>query len=578
MAVLEMALLLALALLVDAVFLDATRFWGWSPHPFWIVVLLMSAQYGTREGLMTAIAASLALLVGNIPTQGVSQDLHTYVFAIARHPLLWCTTSIALGALRDRHRSERDRLTANLEEARFREKKVAGAYEQLSRLKSQLESQLVGQMRTSTTLYKAASSIEEMRPEAVLRGIVDVLRATLNPEQFSLYLLRGDQLELAIESGWKTSDAYSRCFPEATPLFREVVGKQTLLSINNPEHEVILGSTGVLAGPVVHPVTGEVTGMLKIERIDFADLNLSMLQTFKVVCEWIATLYRNAQKYETARSQSMVSEQTDLLSFGFFMGHKDFFVSLAQRMGFELSLLTVHLDNHDELTADELKCISKALKHAVAKVLRKTDLAFDQERTGRDFAIILTGTSERDAQFVASKLSFHLRSALGSLDSTVDFRFEAKSLHRSNRTHRLLSREFFDARLDFLFRLRARSDFDIYHATFELVNVDTLGDENRAQALQSFRSLVAEHLHQTEDLFFAYQRSETVLTVIMPGASLKESRAWAQKFKRVFKQEAGPTGAIVKYAMRAAPAPPDLKGKNAQQFWRKAKRLFAVPE
>jgi hypothetical protein len=56
-AVAETLAMLAVLLLIDRTIGAADQFFPVQPHPFWIVVLLISAQYGVFEGLMAAIQA-----------------------------------------------------------------------------------------------------------------------------------------------------------------------------------------------------------------------------------------------------------------------------------------------------------------------------------------------------------------------------------------------------------------------------------------------------------------------------------------------------------------------------------------
>ena len=44
--------------------------------------------------------------------------------------------------------------------------------------------------------------------------------------------------------------------------------------------------------------TGEVFGMLKIEKMDLLEFNLSRLETFRIVCELIGTAYSNAKRFK----------------------------------------------------------------------------------------------------------------------------------------------------------------------------------------------------------------------------------------------------------------------------------------
>src|SRR3546814_2467936 len=87
-ALLEIALFLAGALLLDRYVFAGDRFASVQPHPFWIIILLMAAQYGTGEALLAAVASTAALLIGNIPDQPIDQDIYAYILELARNPIL----------------------------------------------------------------------------------------------------------------------------------------------------------------------------------------------------------------------------------------------------------------------------------------------------------------------------------------------------------------------------------------------------------------------------------------------------------------------------------------------------------
>src|SRR5579883_1800733 len=161
-ALLEIALLLVATLLVDRIFFDGTRFRSLAIHPFWIPILLVSAQYGTNAGLAAALSSSVALLAGNLPPQGIFQDRFAWLFAISRTPLLWFTASVVLGELRSRHLRESEKMRVDLAEAARRENVLIEAYKRLETAKEALETRVAGQLRTALALYEAAKGIEKL--------------------------------------------------------------------------------------------------------------------------------------------------------------------------------------------------------------------------------------------------------------------------------------------------------------------------------------------------------------------------------------------------------------------------------
>ena len=301
-AVVETVVLLGAALLVDRFLFNGDRFAGVSPHPFWIVVLLVAAQYGTSEALIAAALASAALLVNNLPEQAFNEDLYTWLLRISWNPVLWCIAAVTLGEIRagQRRKAEalQEELTAALEQARA----FADAYERQSEIKTTLEVLVAGQHRTVRTMHAAARAIERQSTIEVLTGIPHLVRSVIGPEKFSFFLLNGNTLELAANKGWSAGDSFRRAFHAGSLLFAAVVQERQFLVASDPEHELILEGEGLLAGPLFSEETGEVFGVLKIESMPFHELTPAALQNFQILCDWVGTAFAKAQRFERLRS------------------------------------------------------------------------------------------------------------------------------------------------------------------------------------------------------------------------------------------------------------------------------------
>jgi len=576
-ALIEAALFFAVALALDFLLLDGSRFWSWSPHPFWILVILLSCQYGNNEGLIAAGFSSLLLLAGNLPEQSISQDIYDYLFMIARRPLMWSTAAVFLGGLRNRQIEERRQLQAELEASRHREATTAAAFEKLRSIKRKLESRLAGQVRTAATLYKAVNSIEKLQPDEVLRGAVDVMRTLLHPNKFSLFLLEKGRLELSIADGWKPDNTFSKTFSPGHPLFTRIVGERKTLCIAREEDEPLLYGEGVLAGPLIDPGSGEVLGMLKIEELDFVELNITNLETFRVVSEWLATTYKNARKYEYIRSHSMASEKTQLFSYGFFIGHKNFFEELARRMDFQLSMILVRIENEEDLDEEIIHKVTGTLKEMVGRTLRKTDLAFDHGQTGREFAILLPGASVDDATAISKKLSVRIDKGLGELARRVRFSCTTQTLFRGNRRRALLTREGFEARLDFLTRLQSREKIQIVLAAFELKGLDRFRGEDRARTSGIFRRCFERFLRDNRQLAFAYQRSDSQITMVLPSETIESAQQAVDDFQVLYQHEAGSTGVSVSCTLHQISPSEKTSAIYERKNWSEIKKNFSDP-
>jgi hypothetical protein len=301
-ALVEISVFFLVTLAIDFLFLDFGRYARLQPHPFWVIVLLCAVQYGTREALLAAGAATAALLVGNLPAQGFDEDLYGWLLRATLDPLMWAVAAVLFGELQGRVRRQRDALRVENEQSRRREEVIAAAYRRLDARRESLEARVAGQLRTVFAIYNAAKGIERMSAQQVEAGVGELVRTVMGPRRYSLFLLRGDVLELAMKEGWSgDTGANARSFDGGSPLFQAVVGsRRTLVAAVEADDQALRGE-GLLAAPLLNIDTGEVVGMLKIEEMGFLDLTATTIENFRLLCEWIGTAYANASRAARAK-------------------------------------------------------------------------------------------------------------------------------------------------------------------------------------------------------------------------------------------------------------------------------------
>jgi len=431
-AIIEIVLFLAVALALDIFALDGNRFRDAHPHPFWLLILLIAVQYGTAEGMAAAVGCTLAFLVGAIPPQGIGEDFYDHLFGVVKLPVLWFAAAVTLGEIRARHRRAYEELSVRYEELRGRSSQLSNAYRRLARVKENLEVRVVGQLRTFLTTYETARLIERSDPGEVLLAIVDVVRSIVTPEKFSLFLLNDKVLEAAIQDGWQPEDRFARTFDARSPLYREVVEQKRVVCITNEADEGALAREGVLAGPLLNGETGGVIGMLKIEKLELLDLNVSTIENFRALSVWIGTAYAKAVAQAAQASDAALSAGRDVMPWQYFEPQQYFLVSLARRAGFDLSAVRLQFTNLAELSDDERGAIHGAVSAAVRLALGASAMPFAQETAGA-YVVLLPGMAAAAATAAAERLGTSLRTQLHEAAPEARFESTTQSLYQRER-------------------------------------------------------------------------------------------------------------------------------------------------
>ena len=136
-AITETIAFLSIATLLDVFFGNGDRFISMSLHPFWVIVLLVTVQYGPKEALAASLLASAFLLVGNMPEQSVTETLYGYILRVIYLPFLWVVASLVLGAIRSRQIREKELTADRLGEAQEAYNTIANSYSALKQTKEQ---------------------------------------------------------------------------------------------------------------------------------------------------------------------------------------------------------------------------------------------------------------------------------------------------------------------------------------------------------------------------------------------------------------------------------------------------------
>ena len=430
-AVTETLLAIGALVIVNMIFFNGDRFAGINPHPFWFVIILISAQYGVTEGTFAVIVATIAFLYGNVRPRLDGEYLYSYLLDVSEQPLLWLISAVIIGSLRFRHVMERNRLRDDLADALQREEVVAVHYEQLRSIRETLEQRLVRHIHTSIDTYNAAKLMESYSPGKILEGVQDLVSALLSPKKFSVFMLNGDSLDVLLRYGWETANEFKTAIPSSDAIFEYVIGdKHTLCIVSEKDERTLMGQ-GMLAGPIMAE-SGQILGMLKIEDIHYADLHVSTVETFKVICTWIGNAYFQAQSYETASSHSYIDLEKNIYSYAFFKLQSDYTTFLARRFNFDLSLIVVKFVESDDISPERYKAAIQQLEGAVTKNLRAIDQIFNYRLAENTYYILLPGTPENNTEIVIEKIANAFAISQKDAATNLKLSFSVQPLHTKN--------------------------------------------------------------------------------------------------------------------------------------------------
>lgn len=433
-ALIEIGLFLVIALAIDIIFGARDRFFSVQPHPFWIIVLLTSVQYGVKEGLLAALASSVVLLIGNIPDRQEGFDAFTHLYDVFLNPVLWFVAALVLGEMRQRHVRRQQKMAQELYDSRVREESIAEKYSEIRKIKENLEFRVAGQLRTAFSTYEAARAIEAVEPKAVLAGVESLIGNLIGAERYSMFIFRNGKLELELSHGWPSENAYPREYDSNSVMYQEMVVKGKILNMVNEDDERKLQGHGVLAGCFYDVLSGRIFGVLKIESMGFAALNFSTIESFKVLCEWVGAAYGRAVGFQVVKKSSMINPDSQVLSGSYLRQQAIYVPELAKRAGFDASLISISMVGADKLNERKRRDAARALGKIINTHTRKIDQLFEESLNNpsalphSEFTVILPSTPVNNASIVVQKIQRQLNLNAEPALAGVELQFNIQSL------------------------------------------------------------------------------------------------------------------------------------------------------
>jgi len=389
-AIIETLIFIVVVLILDYLFGTGDRFYSVNPHPFWIIVLIVTVQYGTVEGVMTSVLCTIALFAGNVPEIQFNESLFLYNARLAVNPALWFIAALVLGEMQMRVINERNKFKEIAVVADRDAKEVTDAYQMLKDKKEHLEVRLVSQMRSFSFSINALQNMESMSSAQIFMALLDMVREIVGPKKFSAYTFSENGFEVMLSEGWEDHEIYQRRFLTNHPLYQKIVSGKRLISVINPEDEAILGDEGLVATPIIDTESGTIFGMLKIEGMEFYDLNISNLWVVESLAQLVGTAFSNAQKFDRVTKAGIyASSKEGVFSFPFYRIQK----ALLSRIMGDMNSNFGELDITVDAPSEQIKTIKADVEFVLQKNLSSLGIVCQMGRDELHYMILFPNCS-----------------------------------------------------------------------------------------------------------------------------------------------------------------------------------------
>ena len=261
----ETLLICALVVAVDMLFFGGDRFAGFRFSPFWIPVLLASAQYGLIGGAFAATAATVALYAFVMPAQGAHQDFYDYASMLVEQPASWFGVAIVMGGLRTLHIHKDAQVRRSLAET---EERLSTCVLGLSRATAEIESlerRIATDTGTVSRLLRGIATLDSSTQKALANSIGPLIADALSASTYTFYVRTSYGLEpiFAVD---EEGAAAGEPGPIAAQAFEMLAANPQTVMRSDAHAAQLLPAGALMLAPIVG-ASGQLRGALVIDRV-----------------------------------------------------------------------------------------------------------------------------------------------------------------------------------------------------------------------------------------------------------------------------------------------------------------------
>lgn len=311
----EFLVLFALSLLFAHAVLSGAS--GTYPNPLWLPVIILSLQHGTLAGITAAVAASGLFLSEGLPPAVFSEDLYQYTGRVFVEPIGWTCAALLIGHVRNRQIRERSELQAELAERDQHCRAVAELCDDFRRRAEMLERHIAANAISShAEMVEAVCGLHESDSTNFTDRLSRFILLVTGASEFALYLLRDNELRIAIDVPNEHANSVDMVVPAHDPLFEAVVnsrktllflpldptipaarlaqivqhGRTPLVLAAREADRDLLDHRGIVIGPLLDRSSHQVIGMLRIGGSNIVDFPEDIERKFTLACSEISRL------------------------------------------------------------------------------------------------------------------------------------------------------------------------------------------------------------------------------------------------------------------------------------------------
>lgn len=353
---------------------------GFTPHPYFVISILIAAFYGFRVSIFTSIfSAGLYFLLLN--SQLDYDEVETILdFEFISMPLSMVFISMLVGELKQRTIRDLSEANLKIDEKEIiidnNQRQMDIADQELSEMKQRL----VSKLETLEEIYDIGLGLFRNNIDELFPNFLVILHKHLEVEGASIYIRANSDLNdgnFKLAKGFPFTDEFEEevnAFSTTDLLFRKSFKEKNLVTIkdvsNKEEYESWAKQT-IISMPVV--VAGEIHAIVNIHKIPFLKYTPTSFKKIKLLVQWLGHSLQYALNYEGYSKYSVLDETLHIFKNDYFIERLEEEMQVAEAVKSPLSIVKIKIENFAEISEIKKIPYRKLISDACLRMTRRRD-------------------------------------------------------------------------------------------------------------------------------------------------------------------------------------------------------------
>jgi len=412
---------------------------GFTPHPFFVISILIAAFYGFRHSVFSS-TFSTGLYFILLHTQIDYDEVESIVgFEYISMPLSMIFISMLVGELKQRtirdlgdankEILEKDTLIDNLE------RKIDIGNKEVGELKQRL----VSKLETMEEIYDIGLGLYKNNIDELFPNFLVILHKHLGVEGASIYIKSKSKLndgKFKLAKGFPFSDEFPiqiNSFSTDDILFRKAFKNQKLMTVrdvSSKEEFEAWGKQTVISVPVV--VGNEVHAIVNIHNIPFLKYTPTTFKKLELLVRWLSQSLQYAMNYEGYSKYSVLDETLHIYKNDYF--HERLEEELVEADKYNTPLSVVKLSVEKFETVSEVKKVpyKKILSDVCLRMTRRRDCVAEGDSES-EFLLIIPNLNEKGGEEFKKRIEGEIKKFNLTSEAHTPLEFGIKSYFVSAR-------------------------------------------------------------------------------------------------------------------------------------------------